>query len=188
MKLLFKYHASCYMTHAAIDASRSLRETHGFKPEDIEAIGIRIEEACDRICNIPAPTTGLEAKFSLRLTTAMGLAGVDTSRLGSYSEEVAADPVLVGLRDKVSLDLRTGISNTFSEVSLKLRDGRSVSAQHDSGVPASDPVKQGQRLEAKFIALVDPVLGAEAAGTLVSAIRHFDEQPNIRGIVKEASA
>ncbi|HVY14888.1 MAG TPA: MmgE/PrpD family protein [Rhodopila sp.] len=185
---LFKYHASCYMTHAAIDASRSLREEHGFAPEDIESVGVRIEEACDRICNIPAPTTGLEAKFSLRLTTAMGLAGVDTSRLGSYSTEVAADPVLVGLRDKVSLDLRPGISNTFSEVSLKLRDGRSISAQHDSGVPAADAVKQGERLEKKFIALVDPVLGAEAAGTLVSAIRHFDEQPDIRGIMAEVSA
>jgi 2-methylcitrate dehydratase PrpD len=185
---LFKYHASCYMTHAAINAARTLRETHGFAPADIETINIRLEEACDRICNIPAPTTGLEAKFSLRLTTAMGLAGVDTSRLSSYSEEVAADPILVGLRDKVTLDFRTGISNTFSEISLKLRDGRSVSAEHDAGVPASDAVKQGERLEAKFIALVDPVLGAEAAGTLLSAIRHIDTQPNIHGIMAEASA
>ena len=184
---LFKYHASCYMTHAAIDASRSLRETHGFHPEDIEAIDVRIEEACDRICNLPAPVTGLEAKFSLRLTTAMGLAGVDTSRLASYSEDVAADPVLVALRDKVSLDLRSGISNTFSEVSLKLRDGRTLSAHHDSGVPASDPVNQGARLEAKFIALVDPVLGEKAAETLVNHIGRFDEQPNVLAIMAETS-
>jgi 2-methylcitrate dehydratase PrpD len=185
---LFKYHASCYMTHAAIDASRTLRETHNFQPADIETINVRLEEACDRICNIPAPTTGLEAKFSLKLTTAMGLAGVDTSRLSTYSAEVAADPVLVGLRDKVRLELQAGISNTFSEVSLKLRDGRSISAEHDAGVPAADAVKQGERLEAKFIALVDPVLGAEAAGTLVSAIRHFDTLENIHGIMTEASA
>jgi hypothetical protein len=95
---------------------------------------------------------------------------------------------LVGLRDKVSLDFRTGIANTFSEVSLKLRDGRLVSAQHDSGVPASDPVKQGQRLEAKFIALVDPVLGAETAGCLVASIRMFDELPNVRGLMREAAS
>ncbi len=185
---LFKYHASCYMTHAAIDAARTLREMHGFGPADIETIDVRLEESCDRICNIPAPATGLEAKFSLRLTTAMGLAGVDTARLSTYSEAVAADPVLIGLRDKVALDFRTGISSTFTEVSLKLRDGRSVSAQHDAGVPASDPVKQGQRLEAKFIALVDPVLGAEAAATLVAAIRSFDEHPNVCGIMAEASS
>src|SRR4051794_34396915 len=109
---LFKYHASCYMTHAPIEAARKLREQHGIAASDVERIDVQIDEACDRICNIPAPRTGLEAKFSLRLTTAMGLAGVDTSRLSTYSEEVAADPVLVGLRDKVSFDFRTGIPNT----------------------------------------------------------------------------
>ena len=72
---LFKYHASCYMTHAAIEAARKLREQHGFAPDQVERIAVRLEESCDRICNIPAPVTGLEAKFSLRLTTAMGLGG-----------------------------------------------------------------------------------------------------------------
>lgn len=182
---LFKYHASCYMTHAAIDAARTLREQHGFAPADVEAIDVRLEEACDRICNIPAPVTGLEAKFSLRLTTAMGLAGVDTSRLASYSETVAGDPVLVGLRDKVSLNFQTGIPNTFSEVSLRLRDGRNISAQHDSGVPAADVAKQGARLEAKFIALVDSVLGADRAARLIESVRRFDALPDIRPLMQD---
>lgn len=182
---LFKYHASCYMTHAAIDAARTLREQHGFAPADVEAIDVRLEEACDRICNIPAPVTGLEAKFSLRLTTAMGLAGVDTSRLASYSETVAGDPVLVGLRDKVSLNFQTGIPNTFSEVSLRLRDGRNISAQHDSGVPAADVAKQGARLEAKFIALVDSVLGADRAARLIESVRRFDALSNIRPLMQD---
>lgn len=188
MNNLFKYHASCYMTHAAIDAARTLRETHRFQPQDIEAIDVRLEEACDRICNIPAPVTGLEAKFSLRLTTAMGLAGVDTSRLASYSEKVAADPVLVGLRDKVSLDFRTGIPNTFTEITLKLRDGQSVTAQHDAGIPAADAAKQGQRLEQKFTALVDPVLGADNAAALIAAVRGFEGLPDVRGLMGRAAS
>ena len=89
---LFKYHAACYMTHAPIEAARKLREQHGLTPDSIARIRLRLDETCDRICNIPAPRTGLEAKFSLRLTTAMALAGVDTGGLGSYSEETAADP------------------------------------------------------------------------------------------------
>ena len=98
---LFKYHASCYITHAPIEAARKLREQHDIVADQVRRITVRAEESSDRICNILAPVTGLEAKFSLRLTTAMGLAGVDTSRLSSYSREVAADSVLVGLRDKV---------------------------------------------------------------------------------------
>jgi 2-methylcitrate dehydratase PrpD len=184
---LFKYHASCYMTHAAIESARKLREQHGFAPDQVERIDVRLEESCDRICNIPAPRTGLEAKFSLRLTTAMGLAGVDTSRLSTYSEEVAADPVLIGLRDKVSLDFRADIPNTFSEIELSLRDGSKFTARHDAGVPATDVAHQGKRLEAKFAALVDPVLGTHNAAHLIADIGRLDTLENIRGLMSMGS-
>ena len=180
---LFKYHASCYMTHAAIESARRLREQHEFSPDQVERIDVRLEAACDRICNIPAPRTGLEAKFSLRLTTAMGLAGVDTSRLASYCAEVAADPVLVGLRDKVSLDFRTGIPNTFTEIEVSLRDGSRFTAQHDAGTPAGDVAHQGTRLEAKFAALTDPVLGTEKTARLIAEIGRLDSLPDVGGIL-----
>ena len=180
---LFKYHASCYMTHAAIDAARKLRAAHGFAPEQIERIGVRLDEASDRICNIQAPVTGLEAKFSLRLTTAMGLAGVDTGRLSTYSEDVAADPVLVRLREKVALDFQKGLPSTFTEVDVLLSDGRKVSATHDSGVPASDVADQGRRLEAKFAGLVDPVLGAGATAALIAGIGRIDTLPDLRSLL-----
>jgi 2-methylcitrate dehydratase PrpD len=180
---LFKYHASCYMTHAAIESARRLREQHEFSPDQVERIDVRLEAACDRICNIPAPRTGLEAKFSLRLTTAMGLAGVDTSRLASYCAEVAADPVLVGLRDKVSLDFRTGVPNTFTEIEVSLRDGSRFTAQHDAGTPAGDVAHQGTRLEAKFAALTDPVLGTEKTARLIAEIGRLDSLPDVGGIL-----
>ncbi len=94
---LFKYHAACYMVHSSIEATRKLREQFGVTPDRVEHVSVELEESCDRICNIPAPRTGLEAKFSLRLATAMGLAGIDTGRLSNYSEAVAADPELVRL-------------------------------------------------------------------------------------------
>jgi 2-methylcitrate dehydratase PrpD len=180
---LFKYHASCYMTHAAIESARKLREQHDFAPDQVERIDVRLEEACDRVCNIPAPRTGLEAKFSLRLTTAMGLAGLDTSRLSTYSETVAADPVLIALRDKVSFDFRTGIPNTFTEIELSLRNGSKFTAQHDSGIPATDVAHQGTRLEAKFAALVDPVLGTEKTARLIADIGRLDSLADVRGML-----
>ncbi len=185
---LFKYHASCYMTHAPIEAARKLREQHGITPDQVERIDVRVEEACDRICNIPEPRTGLEAKFSLRLTTAMGLAGVDTSRLSTYSEEVAADPVLVGLRDRVSFDFRTGIPSTFSEVTLRLRDGSTRTAQHDAGLPATDAAAQGMRLEAKFAALADPVIGTDRAARLIVEIGRLETLPNVRDLMASCAA
>jgi 2-methylcitrate dehydratase PrpD len=182
---LFKYHASCYMTHAAIEAARKIREQHDFAPQDVNRITVRLEESSDRICNISAPTTGLEAKFSLRLTTAMGLAGVDTSRLSTYSAAVAADPDLIALRDKVSLDFRTGIPNTFTEIELALNNGQHLTARHDSGIPAIDLQRQGQRLEDKFAALVDPVLGTEKTARLIAKIDQLSALSDIREILKD---
>jgi 2-methylcitrate dehydratase PrpD len=183
---LFKYHASCYMTHAPIEAARKLREQHDIAADQVRRITVRAEKSSDRICNIPAPVTGLEAKFSLRLTTAMGLAGVDTSRLSNYSREVAADSVLVGLRDKVELDFRAGIPSTFSEIELLLTDGSRFTAQHDSGIPASDVTQQGTRLEAKFAALVDPVLGSEKTARLIADIGRLDTLTQVRELLETA--
>jgi hypothetical protein len=110
------------------------------------------------------------------------LAGVDTSRLSTYSEAVAADPVLIGLRDKVSLDFRTGISNTFTEIEISLRDGSRFTAHHDAGVPAHDVAHQGKRLEAKFAALVDPVLGTDKTARLIADIGQLDSLRSVSGI------
>ncbi len=77
---LFKYHAACYMTHAPIECGRQLRQ-QGVAPADIAAIDLKLHHATDKVCNIPAPADGLEAKFSLRQTVAMALSGVDTASL-----------------------------------------------------------------------------------------------------------
>jgi 2-methylcitrate dehydratase PrpD len=176
---LFKYHAACYMVHSSIEAARKLREQFGVTPERVESISVLLEESCDRICNIAAPRTGLEAKFSLRLATAMGLAGFDTGCLSTYSEEVAGDPDLVRLRDKVKLDFRVGIPNTFAEIDLLLTDGTHAIARHDSGIPAIDTAEQGRRLEAKFTGLVQPVMGAEKSAELISRINDFERLENV---------
>ncbi len=181
---LFKYHAACYMTHAPIEAARKLREKHGLQPEQIARIKLRLDETCDRICNIPAPRTGLEAKFSLRLTTAMALAGVDTGGLGSYSEATAADPTLVALRDKVEFDFDRGRSNTIAELELELTDGRRVSASHDAGVPAGDVVEQGCRLAEKFTSLAEPILGGARTRDLIGEIGRLEELSDLRAMMR----
>jgi 2-methylcitrate dehydratase PrpD len=181
---LFKYHAACYMTHAPIEAARRLREQHALTPDRISRIRLRLDETCDRVCNIPAPRTGLEAKFSLRLTTAMALAGVDTGGLGSYSEQTAADPILVALRDKVEFDFDNGRANTIADLELVLTDGSRVTTSYDSGVPASDIREQGRRLEEKFVSLAQPVIGAAKTLSLIGEIGRLETLPELRDMMK----
>jgi 2-methylcitrate dehydratase PrpD len=180
---LFKYHAACYMTHAPIEAARKLREQHGLMPDSIARIHLRLDETCDRICNIPAPRTGLEAKFSLRLTTAMALAGVDTGGLASYSEATASDPTLISLRDKVEFDFRSGRPNTLAELELELNDGRRIATSYDSGVPASDIAEQRKRLEEKFSSLAEPILGPAKSRDLLGELGRIETLRDLRGVM-----
>jgi len=181
---LFKYHAACYLTHGPIEAARVLRLNHNLTPDRVGAIKLRIDGATDRVCNIPAPTTGLETKFSLRMTTAMALAGVETGRLDSYNEANAADPVLTGLRDKVSIEFQAGWPHTKAEMEIQTTDGAHVSATYDAGVPADDVMEQGRRLVQKFHALVDPVLGTARAREIVALVHGFDSLPDVRGLAR----
>src|SRR5580704_16841037 len=105
---LFKYHAACYLTHGPIECARSFREHGDFAPEQVARIVMKLDRSTDRVCNIPAPTDGLEAKFSLRQTVAMALSGVDTASLAAYSATTATDPELVRLREKLVLDFHEG--------------------------------------------------------------------------------
>ena len=185
---LFKYHAACYMTHAPIEAARKLREQYGLRPEQIARIKLSLDETCDRVCNIPAPRTGLEAKFSLRLTTAMALAGIDTGGLGSYSEETAANPALIALRDKVEFDFQSDRLNTIAQLEIRLTDGRTVAASHDSGVAASDVDEQGRRLVEKFMALASPVIGEAKARDLVTQVNELQSRDALQHILQLCAA
>jgi 2-methylcitrate dehydratase PrpD len=180
---LFKYHAACYMVHSSIEAARKLREQYDLTPERIERVTVQVEESCDRICNIPTPRTGLEAKFSLRLATAMGLVGLDTGRLSTYSEAAAADPILVRLRDNVKLNFRVGIPNTSAEMEVLLTDGTHLTAGHDSGIPMVDTDDQERRLEEKFTGLVESVVGSQRCLELISNIRRFETLENLNELL-----
>ncbi len=169
--------------HGPIEAARTLRNKHDLKPEQISSVRLRVDQATDRVCNIAAPRTGLEAKFSLRLAVAMALAGVPTEALDSYSEATAADPRLIALRDQVEMEFQSGWPHTLAEVELELMDGKRVTHRHDSGVPAEDVAAQGGRIEAKFSALVAPLLGARAE-QIIGAVNGLDTLPDIRGVME----
>ena len=184
---LFKYHAACYLTHGPIESARALRERHGVKPEQIARMTLSLDKSCERVCNIPAPTDGLEAKFSLRQTVAMALSGVDTASLGAYSAATATDPALVRLREKLALDFHDGWPQAAAELEVALVDGRVLKAKHDAGIPSADIAAQGERLAAKFDALAEPALGAARSSELRETIFGLDSLADVGALARLAA-
>ncbi|HTW54273.1 MAG TPA: MmgE/PrpD family protein [Stellaceae bacterium] len=183
---LFKYHAACYMTHAPIECGRQLRE-RGVTPGDIAAIRLKAHQAIDKVCNILAPADGLEAKFSLRQTVAMALSGVDTASLGAYSVATATDPGLMALRERVNFDFREDMPEAGAEIDVALKDGRTLSASFDAGIPMADIAAQGRRLAEKFDALAAPVVGDSRARELRATIVGLDAVRDVGALMKLAT-
>ncbi|HVB15882.1 MAG TPA: MmgE/PrpD family protein [Stellaceae bacterium] len=184
---LFKYHAACYMTHGPIECGQQIRERHGVMPDDIASITLAVHRGSSRICNIPAPSDGLEAKFSLRQTVAMALAGVDTAGLDAYSVATATDPRLVALRERVECDFRDDLPEAGAEIAVRLRDGRVVRAAHDAGIPNADIAAQGERLAAKFDVLAGPVLGQARARELRERVLGLDRLADAGTLARAAA-
>jgi 2-methylcitrate dehydratase PrpD len=184
---LFKYHAACYLTHAPIECAKEIRLKSNFPPERVKKILLRLDQGADRVCNIPHPTTGLEAKFSLRQTVAMALTGVDTANLDSYNEAVTQEPRIKALRDKMTIEFQPGWAKSVSEMAIQLDDGTLVEATHDSGIPWADLGKQRQALETKFDSLAVPVLGAAGARRLHDAIERIDSMTDVGDLARAAA-
>ena len=184
---LFKYHAACYLTHGAIEAGKALRTAHSVSSNAIKSIEIQSAPVADRVCNIAKPETGLEAKFSLRLTVAMALAGRDTSGIATYTDDLTREPELVRLRDLADVSFREGYGEAQAEVTIVTADGRRFEAMHDAGLADRDLARQGRKLADKFDALVDPVLG-KRAHDLRDALTGFGGGGTIADIMKLAGS
>jgi 2-methylcitrate dehydratase PrpD len=165
---LFKYHAACYLTHAAINAALDLADR--VEVDDIDRVEVRVGPDLRDVCDIAEPATGLEGKFSLRATTAMALLGDDTTDMASYSDTRMADPDLVALRDRVSVVYEDPRPSTRATVAVTSPFGERLEAEDDTGRPADDLDVQWDRLSAKFRALATPVIGPDAADRLHTAV------------------
>ncbi len=178
--ILFKYHAACYLTHSAIEATALLCEQNLFDPNQIKQVTVRVDPGHFKVCNIAEPVTGLEAKFSLRFTVAMTLAGVDTSSIDIFTDALTQEPQLVAFRDKVQVvahdhEQAESIANSETLVTIETNDGQVFSQAFNVAVPMRDLDGQWQKLERKFRALVVPRLGQDRANELIRLCRDLEQ-------------
>lgn len=69
-----KKYPVCYAGHRVIDGVLALRAAHSPAVEDIERIDVQISATNAQVLKYPAPTTALEAKFSMQFACAAALA------------------------------------------------------------------------------------------------------------------
>lgn len=156
-----------------------LRRQHDLQADAISKVELNVNDGHTKVCNIQAPKTGLEIKFSLRATNALALLGENTADDSLFSDQTAARADVIALREKIEVRPKPVAPHTLSEVVVHLKDGRVVRQAHDVGIPMTDLARQGAALRDKFMTLAEPVVGAARAARIADACGRVGELPRV---------
>ncbi|NDW01455.1 MmgE/PrpD family protein [Salipiger sp. PrR002] len=165
----YKFHACCHGLHAMIEGLRAIAAQVDI--EQVERLHVRTNPRWLKVCDLKAPRTGLEVKFSYVWLAGMVLSGLETGEGGLYTDALAADPILAAFARKVEITGDPTLSDQQGEGTLVLRDGTQLTYRHDLAAPVP-PAELMQRVAGK----ARTVLGVRAAPLLAMAER-IDADP-----------
>ncbi|MBC7477026.1 MAG: MmgE/PrpD family protein [Pseudorhodobacter sp.] len=175
----YKLHACCHGTHAMIEALAAAKHGHDLTLKRVAAITLRTSPRWLTVCDIKAPRTGLEGKFSYAWLAGMVLAGIPTAADRSYGDALAADPVLAAFAGRVTVTGDATVGDMQAAGEIVLTDGSVLPFAHDLAAPLAHAVLE-RSLRAKAAGLLGAgllgtgLLGA-GAGPLWQAVAGLDD-------------
>jgi len=167
--ITYKLHACCHGTHAMIEALLEARRTHSIAPGDVVRIEVATHPRWLSVCDIKAPRTGLEVKFSYVFLAAMVMRGIDTAAERAYTDALSRDDELRALAARVEISGDEAMSDTQCRVEIELAGGSRVKGVHDLAAA----VPEGA-LEKRLRGKAQGLLGHELADRLWSAVAEID--------------
>ena len=152
-----KFHACCHGLHATLEAlSRFDGDT-----KEIAKVSIFTHSRWMNVCNIAAPKTGLEAKFSYKMVAAMKLLEYDTAQMDTYRDELCNDERLMELSRKVEVipdDQQTELSVA---ITMTVKSGEERHYFHD----LNETMEIGLRRK-KTLSKAESLIGRERTARL----------------------
>ncbi len=162
----YKPFACGIVIHPIIDACIQLRNEHGLKAEDVEAINAKVHPLVLELTGKKTPRVGLEGKFSVYHSAAAALiygAGGEAE----YGDAVVADPRVIALRDRVRAEVEPGLHEDQARVSVRLRNGATLEKFVEHAIGSLDRPMSDAALEAKFRALTTGILSDAECDRLI---------------------
>src|SRR6218665_3714871 len=182
--MTFKNHACCGHAFAPIDGAQALQAQMRISADDIHRIHIGTYAAALDVAGNPDPKTAPEARFSVPFAVATALL-YGSVRPAGFSPGRLLGARVRALRARIELPLDPQRGAAFpgqraARVRIGARDARQgqwlqATRKGDPDAPLSDGA-----LNAKFLELTEPVLGAAAAARLRARIWQLEAMPSLR--------
>ena len=168
----YKPFACGIVIHPSIDACIQLRTAHGLDAQDIERVTIRVHSLVLELTGKKTPSSGLESKFSVYHSCAVGLLYGQAGE-HEYTDEVVTRPEVLALRARVEAIVDDAIDEAAVDCTIHLRDGRTLHLFVEHAIGSLERPMSDAQLRAKFLGQSEPVLGAQKsarAWTLAMAV------------------
>ena len=175
-----KLYAACHLLHATIDAGRAIRERAAPAAEAIAEVECHVPPLAVKVAAIPAPRTGLEAKFSAAYCAALALSRGDAAE----SDFAAPEPSLLALAGRIRPVADSTLRIPEARMRVRLRDGRVLdeTVQAARGTPGR-PVSR-RDVEEKFRRLAGVVLPGAQVDRLLEHLGRLPTLPDVGPLLR----
>lgn len=185
--VMFKYHAACGGTHSTINGINAIKAKRPFTIDEVAKVDLVVSSQLMDVCAIPEPQTGVEGMFSVRHAAALALTDRSTGP-SSFTDTSVREQDLIAARGLVNVLPTPRIPTTGSptEVTVHLKNGEEHAACLSALIVAADDElgEEWNRLEAKFVDLVTPIVGGNRTDALIQMVRDFDRLDSLTPLVE----
>ena len=154
----YKLHACCHGLHPMIEALLAAHQMSGVTFDDISAFTLETNPRWLAVCDIKAPRTGLEVKFSYNWLAGMTLRGDNTGDDRLYQNALADDEELRSFSSHITITGNDALTDLQARGSLTLRDGSRLPVWFDLAEPLAEEV-----IIAKLRVKSDTIIGGTSA-------------------------
>ncbi|MBN1613670.1 MAG: MmgE/PrpD family protein [Deltaproteobacteria bacterium] len=177
-----KYHASCHFTHSAIESILAVVKKQSLLPEEIEAIEVYTSPLALKAAGKREPKTALEGKFSLPYCAAIAVLRNDTG-LGAFTDRKVRNASLQKFMKKIILVRDEGLSPMAARVAVQATGGGKYVHAADVFREIPPLPEKRSRIEAKFLGIATPLLGARRARRIVERVGTLEEAKSLKDLV-----
>lgn len=184
---MYKPYPCGLVVHAVIDGCIEMKRLHAIEPRDIERVELRVNPMVLELTGKKTPATGLEGKFSVYHAAAIGLL-YGRANESEYADEVVRNADVIAIRDRVHAIVDREVTSFLeAHVSITLRDGRVLEHHVPHALGTLQRPMSDADLEAKFRALVEPILPGERTSELIDLCWKAEALTDIGAIARAAT-
>ncbi|MDN7245281.1 MmgE/PrpD family protein [Planococcus shenhongbingii] len=185
LKNAFKPYACGIVLHPSIDACIALGKQ--VAAEDVERIELTVNQYVLELTGKPTPPTGLAGKFSIYHTGAVAFLEGDAGE-AQYADAKVVDSKVVAFRSKISPKVDDSVKEEEVYATAFLKDGSTIEHIVKNATGSIENPMTDEDLARKFNNLTHPIIGAERANKLRTAMYIIDEKTDLSELIELTKA